>query len=282
MAALLGLGLLWLVPTLSLAAAQAGPAPSTQPGSIEAMVCPLVESAAQASHVPIGLLTRLFWVESRFRAHVTSPKGAQGIAQFMPGTAVERGLADPFDPEQAVPKAARLLADLAHRFGNFGLAAAAYNAGANRVADWLAGSATLPAETRVYVVALTGVAAEDWMHNNRQPTAAGFGDTQSCAEVTAALRAGEGIDTAVPIAPWGVQLSGNFSKAVALASFTRAQQRYAGFLGNLRPMVLGNVLRSRGTRPFYRVLLPEASRAEADHTCQAILSRGGACVTVRT
>ncbi|HVH79058.1 MAG TPA: SPOR domain-containing protein, partial [Stellaceae bacterium] len=65
-------------------------------------------------------------------------------------------------------------------------------------------------------------------------------------------------------------------------SFSRAQQRYAGFLGDLRPMVLGNVLRSRGTRPFYRVLVPEASRAAADQVCQAILSRGGACVTVRT
>ena len=55
-------------------------------------------------------MTRLIWAESRFRVHAVSPKGAQGIAQFMPATAAERGLADPFDPEQAVPKAARLVA----------------------------------------------------------------------------------------------------------------------------------------------------------------------------
>ncbi|HVH80416.1 MAG TPA: lytic transglycosylase domain-containing protein, partial [Stellaceae bacterium] len=180
-AALLGLGLMWFGPA-SMAAVQSDAAPSAGPGTVEATVCPLVESAARASNVPIGLLTRLFWVESRFRAHVTSPKGAQGIAQFMPETAAERGLLDPFDPEQAVPKAARLLADLEHRFGNFGLAAAAYNAGPNRVADWLAGSATLPAETQAYVVSLTGVVADDWAHN-RQPAGV-FGETQSCAEVT--------------------------------------------------------------------------------------------------
>jgi soluble lytic murein transglycosylase-like protein len=77
--------------------------------------------------------------------------GAQGIAQFMPGTAQERGLADPFDPEQAIPAAASLLRDLSQRFGNLGLAAAAYNGGPNRVSAWLAGNGSLPAETQDYV-----------------------------------------------------------------------------------------------------------------------------------
>jgi soluble lytic murein transglycosylase-like protein len=55
----------------------------------------------------------------------------------MPKTADEHGLANPFDPEEAIPKSAELLADLKQRFGNLGLAAAAYNAGAARVANWL-------------------------------------------------------------------------------------------------------------------------------------------------
>ncbi len=66
----------------------------------------------------------------------------------MPATAAERGLADPNDPEAAIPKAAELLANLKQRFGNLGLAAAAYNAGATRVANWLAGGGELPPETR--------------------------------------------------------------------------------------------------------------------------------------
>ena len=52
-----------------------------------------------------------------------------GVAQFMSGTASERGLADPFDPATAIPASAKLLAELARRFGNLGLSAAAYNAG---------------------------------------------------------------------------------------------------------------------------------------------------------
>jgi hypothetical protein len=41
-------------------------------------------------------------------------------------------------------------------------------------------------------------------------------------------------------------------------------------------------MRSRGTRRFYRVMLPEASHADADRTCRAIMRIGGACVPVRT
>jgi hypothetical protein len=277
------LGLLLTRPVFASAAlaAQAETAHAKPVGTIAETVCPLVESAAQANHIPIALLTRLIWTESRFQAHVVSPKGAQGIAQFMPGTAAERGLADPFDPEQAIPKAARLVADLVQRFGNLGLAAAAYNAGSNRVADWLGGSATLPGETAAYVIALTGLGAEDWARGRAPAKLAMLDDDESCAEITAALQT-DGDTVQGPLAPWGVQLAGNFSKAIALASFERAAQRYRGILGDVRPMILGGVLRSRGTRRFYRIMLPEASRADADRTCEAIMRIGGACVPVRT
>ena len=80
----------------------------------------------------------------------------------MPGTAADRGLADPFEPKSAITHSASLLADLRREFGNFGLAAAAYNAGEERVRGWLAGKRTLPGETRRYVRFVTGRAAEDW------------------------------------------------------------------------------------------------------------------------
>src|SRR6185437_13517740 len=113
--------LLWLVaPGAGNAAAQT---PAMEP--LDHTVCRLIEHAAGANRLPVGFLTRLIWRESSFRTGAISPAGAQGIAQFMPGTAQERGLADPFDPEQAIPKAARLLADLRRRFGNLGVAAAA-------------------------------------------------------------------------------------------------------------------------------------------------------------
>ena len=87
---------------------------------------------------------------------------AQGIAQFMPGTASERRLLDPFDPVQALPKSAEFLNELRGQFGNLGLAAAAYNAGPRRVQEWLAGSGGMPQETRNYVVAITGSTVDDW------------------------------------------------------------------------------------------------------------------------
>jgi len=255
-------------------------APSDAAGSVAQSACVIVESAVRASHVPAGLLTRLLWQESRFRADAISPKGAQGIAQFLPATAAEHGLADPFDPEQAIPKAARLLAELDRRFGNFGLAAAAYNAGSDRVTRWLSGAGGLPAETQAYVLALTGRSADEWIAGPAASEDLGA-EPRSCADVTAELRTESG-SAPIPLAPWGVQLSGNFSKAVALFSFARAEQRYLRILGNRRPMILGSVLPSRGTLPFYRVMLPAASRAQADDLCRAIMAQGGACVAERT
>jgi len=100
--------------------------------------------------------------ESGFRPGVISSAGALGIAQFMPETAADRGLDNPFDPLQAIPESARLLRDLSRRFGNLGLAAAAYNAGPKRVEDWLTKKGKLPQETQHYVKTITGWPADTW------------------------------------------------------------------------------------------------------------------------
>lgn len=101
---------------LFLAASGAAPKPSPEPAraseTVTEALCRLIDSVAQSQRLPIAFLTRLIWRESSFRLSVVSPAGAQGVAQFMPGTASERGLANPFDPEQAIPEAARFLSDL--------------------------------------------------------------------------------------------------------------------------------------------------------------------------
>ncbi|HLY44278.1 MAG TPA: lytic transglycosylase domain-containing protein [Stellaceae bacterium] len=273
---------------------------AAQPGAalepVAQAVCRLIENAARANRLPVGFMTRVIWRESSFRSGVVSPAGAEGIAQFMPQTAQERGLADPFDPEQAIPKAARLLADLRRQFGNLGIAAAAYNAGAARVALWLQGQAGLPAETRAYVRFVTERNAEEWTGaadsrsasaTASDPAGATAGATaRSCValvEVLGRERGGADVDLGfAPLALWGVQLAGNFSKARALASFERAAQRYARVIGDERPMIIGRLLRSRGTRRFYQVRLPAASRAAAEALCRRILSVGGACVAMRS
>lgn len=257
--------------------------------TVEQSLCRLVDDAARAKGVPAGFLTRLIWQESSFRPGAISPVGAQGIAQFMPGTARERGLANAFDPEQAIPAAASFLLDLKRSFGNLGLAAAAYNGGPGRVSAWLAGRGGLPDETRDYVVRVTGRSAEDWAAR-RGETGAAEGEAglpdQPCLQVTASLRrGGAGRLSALAegaTAPWGVQLAGNFSKSVALAAFERSRVRVAAVIGEVQPMILGSRLRSRGRGLFYRVRVPAPTRAAADGLCTRIRSAGGACAVLKT
>lgn len=131
------------------------------------VVCRTLALAAESNGLPVGFFARLIWTESRFRQRVVSHAGAQGVAQFMPATAAEYGVADPFDPVAALPASARFLRKLRDQFGNLGLAAAAYNAGGGRVQDWLARKKTLPAETQNYVRAVTGQAAENWTRDSK-------------------------------------------------------------------------------------------------------------------
>ncbi len=274
--------------------------------TVEQALCRLIDESAKSRDLPVAFLTRLIWRESSFRVGVVSPAGAQGVAQFMPGTARERGLLDPFDPEQAIPHAAHLLSDLKRQFGNLGLAAAAYNGGPARVTNWLAGSGGLPAETRAYVSAITGRTPEEWRGPGQQSIEYPEGGApapkaevrkeanaepakpQTCMQVTATLRMPNRGDRFAlgpnegPAAPWGIQLAGNFSKSLALQSFSRARTSYAGLIGEVRPMIIGTRLRNRGTRAFYRIRIPAQSRQAADTLCGRIRHAGGACIVLRT
>ncbi len=122
----------------------------------------LAERAALQHSLPVDYFIRLIRQESGFDHAAVSRVGAQGVAQFMPSTAAERGLKNPFDPAEALPKSAELLKDLRAQFGNLGLAAAAYNAGPRRVREWLLGKGRLPRETLDYVAAVTGQSAAAW------------------------------------------------------------------------------------------------------------------------
>ena len=207
----------------------------------------------------MAFLTRLIWQESNFQPNAVSPAGARGIAQFMPATASARGLADPFDPESAIPKAAALLAEMRNQFGNLGLAAAAYNAGPGRVAHYVAGQADLPGETQDYVSIITHHSAEEWRGKDaaKLTDEAVFPDA-SCVQIVAKFRRAEPTLFAHSSfsAPWGVQISGSFNKAAALRQYQRAKAAYAAILGGVQPMVLAGRLRSRGFRPYYRVRAP--------------------------
>ncbi|HEX9323478.1 MAG TPA: transglycosylase SLT domain-containing protein [Xanthobacteraceae bacterium] len=137
------------------------PPPATVEATADA-ICATLDRSASQNNLPLDFFTRLIWQESRFNPLSVSHAGAQGIAQFMPGTARLVGLANPFDPIQALRKSAELLRELRTQFGNLGLAAAAYNAGPKRVEDWLAKRRILPQETETYVRIITGRSAQEW------------------------------------------------------------------------------------------------------------------------
>jgi hypothetical protein len=173
------------IPPLSLAPLSPDSAPA-QP--IEASLddlCNALLTSAQDNDLPVPFFANLLWQESRLRNDAVSPVGALGIAQFMPQTALESGLDNPFDPLQAIPASARLLRDLRQQFGNLGFVAAAYNAGAHRVAEWLERRRALPLETRNYVVLVTGRSAEEWRKTPPDDAALHFVQHLPCRDMPA-------------------------------------------------------------------------------------------------
>ena len=254
----------------------------------------MIESAAQAHDLPVEFFARLIWQESRFKTDAVGPmtrrgERAQGIAQFMPGTASERGLVDPFNPVAALPKSAEFLQQLHAQFGNLGLAAAAYNAGPQRVRDWLDGRAALPAETRNYVVAITGRRAEDWAGDRGPGGDKGPLKHTSCTELMALLKEqptpffGE-LERRVregSARPWGVELTAGFVRDRVLAEYATIQRNYGAILANADPIILANRFRSRGTQLFYQVRVGAETRAAADRLCGTLHKAGGACIVLR-
>jgi len=89
----------------------------------------MITGAASRWNVSAALLAGQLMAESGFDPNAGSPAGAQGIAQFIPGTAAAYGLRDPFDPREAIDAEAHLMSDLIRQFGSPQLALAAYNAG---------------------------------------------------------------------------------------------------------------------------------------------------------
>lgn len=113
----------------------------------------LASQIAQQQGVPVDLFLRLVNQESGFRPDVTSPAGAHGLAQLMPGTASDLGV-DINDPVQNLTGGAMYLRRQLDRFGTPELALAAYNAGPGNVQKY--GGIPPFEETQNYVRSILG------------------------------------------------------------------------------------------------------------------------------
>ncbi len=175
-------------------------------------VCRTIEAVATSNGVDKNFFARLIWKESLFDAGAVSPAGAQGIAQFMPGTAKLRGLRDAFNPAAALSASAEYLAELSRTYGNPGLAAAAYNGGEARVDRYLSASGGLPTETRAYVHAITGHSVETWRDAPPETLDVALdkkAEFQTACVTLASNRGLRDFRSAPPVMPWGVILASN-------------------------------------------------------------------------
>ncbi len=267
-------------------------------------ICKDLDKLARRYKLPPLFFARLIWQESRFNPYAVSPAGAEGIAQFMPGTAAIWGLDDPFEPGQALVKSAQYLSYLHKKLGNIGFAAAGYNAGSGRVTDWLNGSNYMPLETRNYVRIITGYSIEEWTDGSakfvgikvpkKMPATA-------CRQLSIALRnerpmiiqasysragkarLGKGRKRIrrLPRLPWGVQLAGSFSRRMAMKQFRIVKRRYGRVIGTNRIVLKSSRQKGRGRRVFHRVRVGAKSRAAANKICSRLRAAGGSCVVLK-
>lgn len=249
-------------------------------------LCPLIQSVAMQNDLPVEFFARLIWQESRLRPDAVGPitrsgKRAQGIAQFMPATAAERLLLDAFDPTQALPKSAEFLRELRAQFGNLGLAAAAYNAGPQRVLDWLAGKRNLPLETLAYVRSVTGRPAQEWKNPAARTWQVTVPADTPCVGTTtiAAKPAPATASVPPPSTAWAVQLIGDRLESTARARYNQLQKKYQAILAGREPLIVRTML---GSAPiWHRVRIAAETREAAETLCSRLRAAGGSCLVQR-
>lgn len=277
--------LLILIMGFSLAAAGMAEADPPKPSKerLIGRVCELIEFHAARVGLPEAFFARLIWKESRFDPNAVSPVGAEGIAQFMPGTAKMRGLANPFDIEQALAASASYLGELKTGFGNLGLAAAAYNAGENRVSRWLKSGGFLPLETENYVLDIMGEPADSFTEATYAGSITPLNDKENfsiaCRMMPVSMSATVAM-ASVPVKPWGVQVAGTFQRSAAIRQWQRLKARFPTLLRPHEPVV-SRVRSPLGSRGIYAVRIGAESRDEANVICRNLNTAGGACVVVR-
>jgi Transglycosylase SLT domain len=250
-------------------------------------LCQTLAAAAAQNGLPVEFFSRIIWQESRFNSGAIGPvtrggQRAQGIAQFMPATASERSVGDPFNPSKALPKSAEFLRELQAQFGNLGLAAAAYNAGPQRVRDWLNGKRTLPPETQAYVQIVTGHSVQEWRLTKSTVLAIAAPAEMSCIEGAGLTQKSRPLGATGPTKPaWVAQLIGDSSETAALSRFRQMQGKLRSLLGNSEPALVRTTLKAGAAPIWVRVRIAFETRQAAESLCSKLEAAGASCLVQR-
>jgi hypothetical protein len=248
-------------------------------------VCRLMENRSNWRGINPHFIARLINAESRFSPNAVSPAGAEGIAQFIAGTARRRGLKNPYDPAAALTASIDFLAHLKARFGNLGLASVAYNAGEGAATRFIAGG-RIPLETENYVFSITGRAAEEWRKPDARHAIPLIDSKKSFADACPDLVRKPGrirlAGKSAPRRPWGVLISESFSRNTAVRTFNRIKRNFPVDLRERPPMIVPVTNLSMGARRRYSARIGAASQQKAAEICSSLRARSVVCIVRRT
>jgi Transglycosylase SLT domain len=228
-------------------------------------VCRTLEEAAAENALPVEFFARVIWQESAFQCPRREPKGCLGQIE-------------------ALRHSAGYLRELRDRFGNLGLAAAAYNAGPGRVSAWLTSHRSLPGETRNYVAIITGWTADEWASESPPQTAdttipQGVPCTRLANLILAPKEEAKRIATYIP--RWGIWLAAHLVENKAWAMYRERLKRFASLIGDREPMVLQRQLPGMGRAMRYIITIADDDRRPLDKLCQKLTAADIACDVMR-
>ena len=245
-------------------------APSNVP-DIDAL-CNALGAAAQENDLPIDFFTRLIWQESRFDPTAVSRAGAQGVAQFMPDTAMRRGLSDPFDPLEAIPKLRSSCATCAAN-SEISVSPQPPTVPGLPGARLARRPARTAGETTTYVRIITGRSPEQWAGGKVDDGDTRLPNTVPCTQTAGLVARAPGLAVKPPPDPWGVELVGVPPMPQRSWHIAEFQEKYAGHMGDREPLVVHHGL-GRGSMGWAHVRVGADNRSTAEKLCANLRAAG--------
>jgi hypothetical protein len=261
--------------------AQSGQVDCIRPEHFAFDLCQQIENTSRNNGIDPGFFARLLWQESRFDPNALSHAGAQGIAQFMPQTAKLRGLADSYNPAQAIERSANYLGELQRTYGSAGIAAVAYNGGERRADGFTKKGKGLARETVNYVPIITGLSAERWRDD--PPKAHDFrldGDRpflESCLNLAKNRRLTKLAPPPLRYKPWGVQVGFGSNKSEAKANVVRQTRRCRALVNAEKLDYIAVKSRVRGRPSYIMARIGRNTKDNATTLCRKISAKGCLC-----